>query len=254
MNRIRIIARLDIKSENLIKGIHLEGLRVLGKPNEFARNYYKQGVDELLYMDAVASLYGRNNLFQIVQKTAQNIFIPLTAGGGVRSLQDAENLLRSGADKVALNTGAHKNPRLISQIAEIFGSQCVILSVEAKKVSPDRWEAYTDNGREKTNKDVLTWVQKAQELGVGEILLTSIDREGTGKGFDLELIKSVRQVTRVPMIISGGAGNIEHIEEALHHTNVQAVALANILHYKKNDIPSIKHQLNEKQYPVRMTP
>ncbi len=177
----RLIARLDIKGPNLIKGVHLEGLRVIGDPQLFAQKYYQDGADELIYIDSVASLYGRNNLVDIVKHTAQNIFIPLTVGGGVRSVEDANLLLRSGADKVAINTACMSNPSLINELANRFGSQCVVLSIEAKKTSKGHWEAYTDNGREKTGKDVLSWVLEAVERGVGEVLLTSVDQEGTKK-------------------------------------------------------------------------
>ena len=172
MKNIRLIPRLDVKSNNLIKGIQLEGLRVLGTPNEFALRYYKQGADELIYMDCVASLYGRNNLHDIVEQAARDVFIPLTVGGGIRSVDDANRLLRCGADKVAVNTAAVSNPHLIADIARCFGSQCMVLSVEAKQLGPGHWEAYTNNGREKTGIDVVDWVRRGVALGAGEILLT----------------------------------------------------------------------------------
>ncbi|HAU1940509.1 TPA: imidazole glycerol phosphate synthase subunit HisF, partial [Legionella pneumophila] len=191
MSNVRLIARLDIKGPNLIKGVHLEGLRVVGNPNEYAMAYYAQGADELIYMDTVASLYGRNNLSEIVKTTAENVFIPITVGGGIRSVDDAKQLLRCGADKVAINTAATKNPTLISDIARRFGSQCVVLSIEAKRTVDGRWEVMTDNGREHTGMDVVDWARNGEEFGAGEILLTSIDQEGTRKGFDLELVKQV---------------------------------------------------------------
>ena len=187
---VRLIARLDIKGPNLIKGIHLEGLRVIGSPQEHALKYYLQGADELIYMDCVASLYGRNHLGEIISLAARDIFVPMTVGGGIRSVDDATQILRAGADKVAVNTAALTNPGLISAIAKRFGSQCMVLSVEAKQVGPERWEAYTDNGRERTGKDVVEWVREAVALGAGEILLTSVDREGTRKGFDIPLIRA----------------------------------------------------------------
>ena len=204
----RLIARLDIKAPNLIKGIHLEGLRKMGDPNVFARRYYEAGVDELLYMDIVASLYERNSLTDVIRYTAQNIFIPFTVGGGVRSVEDVESLLRAGADKVAMNTAATRRPELISEAARRFGSQCVVLSIEAKRRSTgDGWEAYTDNGREHTGRDVVEWAQQGAALGAGEVLLTSVDREGTRQGMDAELIAAVSDVVSIPVIASGGSAS-----------------------------------------------
>ena len=190
MKKVRIIGRLDIKGPKLIKGIHLEGLRVIGSPEKFAKKYYEEGIDELIYLDAVASLYGRNNLHYIVKKTAQEVFVPLTVGGGIRSVKDVNDLLRVGADKISVNTAAVKRPALIKEIAETFGSQAVVLSIEAKKQN-NFWEVYTDNGRERTGLDVFEWSQQAIELGIGEILLTSVDKEGTQSGFDIDLIKKL---------------------------------------------------------------
>ena len=204
MKNIRLIARLDIKGPNLIKGIHLEGLRVIGSPNEYALRYYHQGADELIYMDCVASLYGRNHLGEIIKVAAKDIFVPMTVGGGIRSVDDATEILRSGADKVAVNTAAVNNPQLITDIARRFGSQCMVLSIEAKQVEPERWEVFTDNGRERTGLDVIDWVKRGVALGAGEVLLTSVDREGTRKGFDVNLIKAVSCEINVPIIASGG--------------------------------------------------
>lgn len=169
MKNIRLIARLDIKGPNLIKGIHLEGLRVIGSPNEHALGYYLQGADELIYMDSVASLYGRNHLSEIIKAAANNIFVPMTVGGGIRSVDDATSILRSGADKVAVNTAAVASPGLITEIARRFGSQCMVLSVEAKQIGGDHWEVYTDNGRERTNIDVIKWIKKGVSMGGGNI-------------------------------------------------------------------------------------
>ena len=166
---LRLIARLDIKGPNLIKGVHLEGLRVVGDPQEHARRYYEEGADELLYMDIVASLYGRNNLTEIVRRAAHDVFVPMTVGGGIRKLEDVKEILRAGADKVAINTAAIGRPDHIREVARRFGSQCMVLSIEAKRVAPGRWEAYTDNGRQRTGQDVISWVQRGVELGAGEI-------------------------------------------------------------------------------------
>ena len=191
MRSTRLIARLDVKGANLIKGVHLEGLRVMGEPNDFAKRYYEQGADELIYIDCVASLYGRNSLGDIVQQAAQDVFIPMTVGGGIRTVDDATHLLRCGADKVAVNTAAVANPLLISDIARRFGSQCMVLSVEAKRLGPGRWEAFTDNGREDTGLDVIEWIKRGVALGAGEVLLTSVDQEGTRKGFDVALLNCI---------------------------------------------------------------
>ena len=240
MRKIRLIPRLDIKAPNLIKGIHLEGLRVIGDPREYANRYYKQGADELIYMDIVASLYGRNNLHDIVRRTAQDVFIPITVGGGLRSVDDVRDILRSGADKVAINTAVTKRPKLISEVAHKFGSQCMVLSVEAKARSDGHWEVYTDNGREHTGLDVLEWVMRGVELGAGEIMLTSVDREGTRTGFDCELVQAVADSVPVPVIASGGMGIIDHMIQVIREGHSDAVAMADILHYNRSSISEIR--------------
>jgi len=240
MRNIRLIARLDIKGPNLIKGINLEGLRVMGSPNEHALRYYLQGVDELIYMDCVASLYGRNHLGDIVKAAAKDIFVPMTVGGGIRSVGDASEILRAGADKVAVNTAAVANPQLISDIARRFGSQCMVLSVEAKQIDPGRWEVYTDNGRERTGLDVIEWVKRGVARGAGEVLLTSVDREGTRKGFDISLVKAVTAEVSVPVIASGGMGKSEDLLEVVREGGADAVAMADILHYKRAEIGEIR--------------
>ena len=232
MKNVRLISRLDVKGQSLIKGVHLEGLRKIGDPQEHAVKYYHQGADEIIYMDVVASLYGRNNLSDIVERTAENVFIPITVGGGVRSVDDVRHLLRCGADKVAINTAATQKPELISNIAEVFGTQCVVLSVEATKHENGEWGVYTDNGREKSIYEVREWVSMAEKLGAGEILLTSVDREGTCNGYDLELIKQVSQEVNIPIIASGGMGNVQHIIDAID-VGADAVAMADALHYNK---------------------
>lgn len=240
MRNVRLIARLDIKGPNLIKGIHLEGLRVMGSPNEHALRYYMQGVDELIYMDCVASLYGRNHLGDIVSLAAKDIFVPMTVGGGIRSVDDATEILRAGADKVAVNTAAVANPQLISDIAQRFGSQCMVLSVEAKQVGPERWEVYTDNGRERTGLGVIDWVKRGVGMGAGEILLTSVDREGTRKGFDVALVKAVTAEVSVPVIASGGMSKPEDLIGVVCEGGADAVAMADILHYKRAVIGDIR--------------
>lgn len=250
MSNVRIIPRLDIKGPNLIKGIRLEGLRVIGDPQEYAIRYYEAGADELVYMDIVASLYNRNNLSDIISRAADRVFIPITVGGGIRSVDDARNILRSGADKVAINTAAIARPELISEIANRFGSQATVLSIEAKRVQDGRWEAYTDNGRERTGLDVVEWASRAVELGAGEILLTSVDREGTRKGFELDLISSVSRAVPIPVIASGGMGSIQDFAAAAS-AGADAVAMADVLHYGRLSLPDIRDAAKQSGLAVR---
>lgn len=240
MKKIRLIPRLDIKGPKLIKGVHLEGLRVIGDPQEFARRYYEQGADELLYVDVVASLYGRNSLHDIVSRAVRDVFVPLTVTGGIRSVDDAKAILRAGADKIGINTAATKRPELIREVARKFGSQCMVLSIEAKRIAPGRWEAYTDNGREKTGLDVVDWAQRGVELGAGEILVTSIDQEGTRGGFDTALLAAVTSAVSVPVIASGGMGCVEDVVPAVREGGADAVAMADILHYGRATVGDIR--------------
>ena len=228
---IRIIPRLDIKGPNLVKGIHLEGLRVLGTPEQFARHYYESGADELIYMDVVASLYNRNSLHSIVEKTAREIYIPLTVGGGLRTIDDIKSVLRAGADKVSLNTAAINNHQLIRDASRKFGSSTILISIEAIKQPDGKYLAYTDNGREYTGVEVLEWAKRVEDLGAGEIMITSIDREGTGKGYDIDLTRMVARAVTIPVIACGGAGTIDHISEAISDAHADAISLASMLHY-----------------------
>jgi imidazole glycerol-phosphate synthase subunit HisF len=243
---LRLIARLDIKGENLIKGVHLEGLRVIGCPSEHAIRYYQQGADELIFIDSVASLYGRNNLIEIVKKTTKDVFIPITVGGGIRSVDDVTSILRSGADKIAVNTAVVRNPNLISEIANIYGNQCVILSLEAKQTGPKKWEVFVDNGRERTGLDAISWVKEAVRRGVGEILVTSVDREGTRKGFDIDLLKAVVNTVSVPVVASGGMGKLEHALNAAN-AGCDALAIASILHYQEVTIQDVRKFFDKKK-------
>lgn len=251
MSNVRLIARLDIKSPNLIKGIHLEGLRKIGDPQQFAQAYYAAGADEIIYMDIVASLYNRYSLSDIVRRTAEQVFIPITVGGGLRSLADVEQALRSGADKVAINTAAVARPELITEVATRFGSQCMVLGIEAKRSGEGRWEAYTDNGREHTGLDVVEWVRRAVDLGAGEILLTSVDQEGTRRGFDIALTRAVSDSVRVPVIASGGMGTIEHLTSVVRDGHADAVAMADVLHYKRLSMADIRKGAREAGIPAR---
>lgn len=251
MGSTRIIARMDIKSSHLVKGIQFEGLRKIGIPNEYALKYYIQGADEIFYLDIVASLYNRKSLKEIITKTTENVFVPITAGGGIRSIDDVKDILRAGADKVAINTAAIKRPELIREVSEKFGSQCMVLSIEAKKVHNKQWLVYYDNGREKTEFDAIEWAIKGYELGAGEIIITSVDSEGTQAGFDLELIQLISKSVPIPVIASGGAGSPKDVRDAIVVGNADAVAVASILHYNKYSIGEIKEELHKHSVSVR---
>lgn len=251
MKKIRIIPRLDIKGPNVIKGIHLEGLRIIGQPAELAKKYYDQGADEILYIDIVASLYGRENIREIVKATtSRGVFIPITVGGGVRTLSDIKELLRAGADKVAINSFAIKNPKFITEASRAFGTQCIVGSIEAKK-NNNSWEAYIENGREKTGVDAIAWAKKLVELGAGELLITSIDQEGTEQGYDLELIKKIAAEVSVPVIACGGAKDSDDVVRCLEETKCDAIALASILHYNKTTVGEIKKKLKTSGFEIR---
>ena len=251
VSNIRVIPRLDIKGPNLIKGIQLEGLRKVGDPHLFALDYYAQGADELLFVDVVASLYQRNNLTDIIKSAADQVYIPITVGGGVRSLDDVSKLLQSGADKVAINTAAIARPALIAEISQRYGAQCMVLSVEAKRTSAGQWEAFTNNGREPTGRDVVAWVRQAAELGAGEILLTSVDQEGMRRGFDLELLQQVCNAVRVPVIASGGFGEAADLYRAAE-CGVSGVAIADALHFKRMTVPQVKQHGRGQGLAVRL--
>lgn len=251
MGNLRLIARLDIKAPNLIKGIRLEGLRKIGDPHAYAVKYYQAGADEILYIDTVASLYGRNSIAELVKRTAQDVFVPITVGGGIRSLEDARSLLRAGADKLAVNTAATRRSVLITEIAEEFGAQCMVLSIEAKKVGAGRWECYVDNGREKTGIDVVEWAIRGENLGAGEILLTSVDQEGTRSGFDIELVRAVSSEVNIPVIASGGMGTLDHFYQVVGEGRVDAVAMAHVLHYDVLNFPSIRAAARARGVNVR---
>jgi cyclase len=229
---VRIIPRLDIKGPNLVKGIHLEGLRVLGKPSDFAKYYYESGADEIIFMDVVASLYERNSLQEIISETAKSVFIPITVGGGIRTINDIKDILRCGADKVSINTAAIKDPNFIYRASREFGSSTIVVSIEAVKDQNGVYYAYIDNGREFTGIEVSEWAKKVEELGCGEILITSVDREGTGKNFDFELCDLITKTVSVPVIVHGGAGKKEDVLEIISNKNINSVALGSLLHYK----------------------
>ncbi len=231
MENVRVIARMDIKGPNLVKGIHLEGLRVLGKPEDFARYYYENGADELFYQDVVASLYERNSLHDIVSRTAKDSFIPLTVGGGIRSIDDIREVLRAGADKVCINTAAIRNPEFIRDAANKFGSSTIVVAIEAIRQPDGKYMAFVDNGREHTGVEVISWARRVEELGAGEIVITSVDREGTGKGYDIALTRSIARAVGVPVIAHGGPGKKEHFTDVLLEGKADAIAVASMIHY-----------------------
>jgi imidazole glycerol-phosphate synthase subunit HisF len=252
VRNVRLIARLDVKAPNLVKGVQFEGLRKLGDPKDFAHRYYLQGVDEIYYEDIVASLYERNSLLGIVEETTKDIFVPVTVGGGLRSIDDVTAVLRAGADKVAINTAAIKEPSIITKIARRFGSQCMVLSIQAKRQGP-WWEAYFDNGREHSGIDAVAWAKQGQILGAGEILLTSVDKEGTGEGFDLELISAVTEQVDIPVIASGGMGRLDDLGAAVQIGGADAIAMAHVLHYERYSIEDLRQYCASIDIPVRQS-
>ena len=252
MTTVRIIPKLEVKNENLIKGIHLEGLRIVGKPEEAALEYAKQGADEIIYIDLVASLYNRNNWLKIVKKTAEQIYIPLTVGGGIRSLEDAKTFLRAGADKVAINTAITQNPKLITQISQKFGSQAMVASLEVQKKIDGQYEIYSDCGRTPTGLEPIAWAKEVVKRGAGEILLTFIHQDGTMKGYDIDLLRQISQAVKISVISSGGAGKLEDLALAVNQGKADALAIASMLHFKKTSINKIKRYLKERNIRVRL--
>ena len=250
MRNTRIIARLDVKAPFLVKGIQFEGLRQMGDPNSFGRDYYEQGIDEIYYEDIVASLYERNSLLDIIEKATDDVFVPITVGGGLRSIDDVTAALRVGADKISINTAAIKNPKIISDVAKRFGSQCMVLSIQAKRYD-NHWEAYYDNGRERSKLDVIEWAVQGEKLGAGEIVLTSVDQEGTEKGFDVDLVKAVTDSVRIPVVASGGMGRLEDLSSVINEGQADAVAIAHVLHYKKYTVGEIRKYCLDQGISVR---
>jgi len=250
MRSLRIIPRLDVKGDRLVKGVHLEGIRPIGKPEDFARAYYEQGADELLYMDVVASLYGRNSMLDIVERTARDVFVPITVGGGIRSLDDIRAALRAGADKVAINTWAVQHPDFINEAAQTFGSSTIVVSIESKRRGA-AWEVYTDSGRERTGRDAVGWAREAAARGAGELLVTSIDRDGTQRGYDVGLISAIAPLVNVPVVACGGAGSAVHVAEVVQRGKADAVCVGAALHYGKATIEGLKGDLMAKGLKCR---
>lgn len=246
----RIIPCLDVKEGRVVKGISFVGLRDAGDPVELARFYDKQGADELVFLDISASHEGKETMVEVVKIVATELSIPFTVGGGIRSLEDMKRMLRAGADKVSLNTSALDRPELIKEGADYFGSQCIVVAIDAKS-NGTGWDVYTHGGRNKTDWDAVEWAKKSVELGAGELLLTSMDKDGSKDGFDLELTKAVREAVEVPVIASGGAGNREHFAEVFKQVDADAALAASIFHYKETSVAEVKEYLRKEGVNVR---
>jgi len=247
----RIIPCLDVKNGEVVKGVCFKQLRGVGSPPELAKAYQEQTADEIVFLDVTASLDNRNTMLDIVRKTAENLFIPLTVGGGIRSFSDVRNTLSSGADKVSINTAAVANPDLISECAEAFGSQCIVVAIDAKR-KRDSWEVFTHSGTKPTGLDAVEWAKEACEKGCGEILLTSMDADGTKMGYDIELTRTIVRNVNVPVIASGGCGKIEHIVEVFKKGEADAALAASIFHYGQHTVREVKEMLRKEGIPVRM--
>ena len=237
---MRIISRLDIKTKNLIKPIQLEGLRIVGDPNEYAKKYYDQGADELILIDTVATLYGRNHLSKIISDTSKNVFIPITVSGGVRSLDDAEKIFKSGADKISINTAAIENPEIINKFVKHYGSQSIVISIDVKKINENSWECYTHGGRERTKKNLKDWCKEIEDRGAGEVFVTSIDKDGTRKGLDLELGKVVSENLNIPFIFGGGLNSENEIQKLDFLSRCDGIAVGTAFHYNLLNINQLK--------------
>lgn len=249
----RIIPCLDVHEGRVVKGTNFVQLRDAGDPVELAALYDREGADELVFLDISASAEGRETMVDVVRRTAEQVFIPFTIGGGLRTIEDIRRMLRAGADKVSLNTSAVQNPKLIQEGAYAFGSQCIVVAIDARSVAPGRWEVYIHGGRTATGKDVLEWASEVEALGAGEILLTSMDRDGTKAGYDLELTRAVSRAVSLPVIASGGVGNLEHLAEGLSLGEADAVLAASIFHYREYSINEAKRYLEDRGIPVRKT-
>ena len=247
----RIISRLEIKNNFVVKGIRMEGLRKIDHPWNLIKKYYYDGADEIIISDIVASLYGRNSLLDLIKITSQEIDIPICVGGGIRSIEDIKNLLYSGADKVSLNSFAVKNNQFISDASNIFGSQCILIEIHAKQTDENKWEVFTENGREPSGLDVCEWICKAQTLGAGEILLVSVDKDGSRSGFDLKLAKQASEVCEIPLTFGSGASQPSDALSLFNSTNIDAVFFGNILHFNLFTIKDIKNYLIRNKIKLR---
>jgi len=249
----RIIPCLDVKEGRVVKGVNFVNLRDAGDPVENAIVYDEQGADELVFLDITASYEKRAIMIDVVRRTAENVFMPLTVGGGIRTIEDIRNLLLAGADKVSINTAAVRNPSIITEGAKRFGSQCIVVAIDAKKVVSEKWHVFVEGGRVDTGLDAIEWAKEVERLGAGEILLTSMDRDGTQDGYDVELTRKISEAVDIPVIASGGAGKLEHFYEALQYGMADAVLAASLFHFRKYSINQVKIYLQEKGINVRLT-
>ncbi len=248
----RIIPCLDVRDGKVVKGINFVGIKEVGDPVECAAMYDEQGADEIVFLDITATHEGRGTMLEVVRNTAKKVFVPLTVGGGIKTIEDFRDTLRAGADKVSVNSSAVRNPELISQAADIFGNQCVVVAIDAKRRSDGGFTVVVNGGRIDTGIDAVKWAQKAESLGAGEILLTSMDTDGTKKGFDIELLNAICSVVKIPVIASGGCGTLEHFSEVFEKTKASAALAASLFHYKELTVPQVKAHLREKNIPVRI--
>jgi len=248
----RIIPCLDMTEGKVVKGIQFVNFRDAGDPVALAKEYDKQGADELVFLDITATVENRDILVKVVEETAKKVSIPFSVGGGIRTVEDMRMILKAGADKVSVNTGAFKNPELIKKCAKTFGSQCVVLSLDAKQVKKNQWNVFINGGRTDTGVSAVSWAKRAVKLGAGEILLTSIDTDGTKKGFNVELTKAVSKVVNVPVIASGGAGKIEDFYKIFEKGKADAALAASLFHFKELTIKQVKEYLSSKKIPVRL--
>ena len=250
---MRIIPKLEIKNNNVVKGINFEGLRVVGQPNDLSKRYYLDKADEIIYIDCVASLYNRNSLLKTVKEVTKDVFIPLSVGGGIKNITDVENLLKSGADKVAINTASFKDKDLLKKISNLIGSQSLIGSIQAKKITKKKWECFINFGRDRTGKDVIEWVKYIKNCGIGEILVSSINNDGRECGFDIDLYKAIRSITNLPIIASGGFGKVSHIIELCREVEIDGIAIGKSLHHNKITIKEIKEICKKNNLKVKNT-
>ncbi|MCK9918197.1 imidazole glycerol phosphate synthase subunit HisF, partial [Microbacteriaceae bacterium K1510] len=247
----RIIPCLDVKDGRVVKGVQFLGLRDAGDPVELAEKYSQEGADELVFLDISASHEGRKTMVEVIERTAAHITIPFTVGGGINSVEDMKRILRAGADKISLNTAAVLRPELIREGADFFGSQCIVVAIDARRTAEGKWEVYTHGGRNATGRDVIEWAREAETLGAGEILLTSMDDDGGKKGFGIELTRTVSKAVGIPVIASGGAGAVEHFAEVLTEGKADAALAASIFHYDETSISAVKSYLLEKGVEIR---
>lgn len=250
MRTIRLIARLDTKNQNLIKGINFEGLKILGNPKDFAGKYYLEGIDEIAIFDTIASLYGMPPNFDLINVTTKNLFIPIGFGGGIKTVDDARMAFRNGSDKIYINSGTFQNSKIVSEIAQIYGNQSVCISLQVKRDANKNWTLFYDNGRENANKDPLEWAFNSVNNGAGEVLVTSVDMDGTKRGYDIELIRNIVDNINVPVIASGGCGSSDHVLELVEKTGVTAVSIGTALHYNLIEIEKIKDRLINNGFSV----